>query len=110
MINLTQDYIKAFDSKNLKHIEELLDENFILQDPVVKRISGKKECLKAIENIFKSAKNLSFKAKQIYMQNKTTFIEFELMLDDLRLEGVDIIEWKDSKMTELRAYLDPKGV
>ncbi|EDP6022939.1 nuclear transport factor 2 family protein, partial [Campylobacter jejuni] len=30
--------------------------------------------------------------------------------DDIRLEGVDIIEWHDEKIVELRAYLDiPKG-
>ncbi|MBK1974101.1 nuclear transport factor 2 family protein, partial [Campylobacter sp. TTU-622] len=35
---LTEKYISAFNDKNLKEIENLLNENFILEDPVVKRI------------------------------------------------------------------------
>lgn len=32
------------------------------------------------------------------------------MLDETKLEGVDIVEWYDEKIVELRAYLDiPKG-
>ena len=33
-------------------------------------------------------------------------IEFNLQLGDTILTGVYIIEWENSKMTELRAYLD----
>lgn len=106
---LTKQYIEAFNNKNLDEIAKLLDENFILQDPVVKRIFGKNECLKAIENIFKSANKINFSAKNIYQDKDVTFIEFILTLDSLKLEGVDIIEWKDKKMVELRAYLDTKG-
>ena len=37
-------------------------------------------------------------------------IEFMLDLDSVHLEGVDIIDWQERRMRELRAYLDiPKG-
>lgn len=108
--DLTRRYIKAFNDKKIDEVAILLDENFTLQDPVVKRISGKNECLRAIKNIFDSANRLNFVAKNIYNEKETTFIEFVLTLDDLKLEGVDIIEWKDEKMVELRAYLDTKGI
>ncbi|HEA8077162.1 TPA: nuclear transport factor 2 family protein [Campylobacter jejuni] len=103
---LTKIYIKAFNDKNLKQIADLLDEKFVLEDPVVKRIEGKNECLKTIEDIFSSCNYLQFEAKNIYQDNNTIFIEFILNLDDKKLEGVDIIEWKNEKMLELRAYLD----
>ncbi|ARR01041.1 MULTISPECIES: nuclear transport factor 2 family protein [Campylobacter] len=106
---LTKQYIKAFNNKNLDEIAKLLDESFILQDPVVRKISGKNKCLNAIEDIFKSANKLSFNAKNIYQDKNATFIEFILILDGLKLEGVDIIEWKGEKIVELRAYLDTKG-
>ncbi|EAL8577458.1 nuclear transport factor 2 family protein [Campylobacter jejuni] len=107
---LTEKYISAFNKKDIKEVASLLNENFVLEDPVVKRIEGKEECLKAIENIFKSCKELSFSAKNIFQDKNTTFIEFTLMLDETKLEGVDIIEWYDEKIVELRAYLDiPKG-
>jgi ketosteroid isomerase-like protein len=106
----TQKYIEAFDSKDLDKCEELFLEDFALEDPVVKRIEGKTEVLKAIKGIFDSCTNLNFSAKNIYQDNQTTIIEFILKLDDTILTGTDIIEWEGNKMKELRAYLDiPKG-
>lgn len=107
---LTKKYIEAFDSKNLDRCTELFNDDFALEDPVVKRIEGKEEVLKAIKGIFDSCNKLEFIAKNIYQDQTTTIIEFVLKLDDTTLTGTDIIEWEDNKMKELRAYLDiPKG-
>lgn len=107
---LTKKYIEAFDSKDLDRCAELFTEDFALEDPVVKRIEGKKEVLEAIKGIFGSCTTLDFGAKNIYQDDKTTIIEFILKLDDTVLTGTDIIEWENNKMKELRAYLDiPKG-
>lgn len=104
--NLTKAYIKAFNDRDLKGVCDLLDEDFVLEDPAVKRIEGRQKALGAIESIFSSCKNLSFSAKNIYEDGQTTFIEFILKLDEVRLEGVDILEWQGDKIKELRAYLD----
>ncbi|MDN5053007.1 nuclear transport factor 2 family protein [Aliarcobacter butzleri] len=107
---LTKRYIEAFDNKDLDKCAELFTDDFALEDPVVKRIEGKDEVLKAIKGIFNSCTILNFSAKNIYQDNQTTIIEFVLKLDDTILTGTDIIEWEDNKMKELRAYLDiPKG-
>ena len=107
---LTKKYIEAFDSKDLDKCAELFTDDFALEDPVVKRIEGKEEVLKAIKDIFDSCDKLSFEAKNIYQDNQTTIIEFVLKLDDTVLTGTDIIEWENNKMKELRAYLDiPKS-
>lgn len=104
---LTNQYIKAFDAKDLKGVEKLLSETFALEDPVVKRIEGKNEVLKAIQSIFDSCDKLNFKAKNIYQDQATTLIEFVLELDETILTGTDIIEWNEqNQMAELRAYLD----
>jgi ketosteroid isomerase-like protein len=102
----TQKYIEAFDGKDLDKCAYLFTDDFTLEDPVVKRIEGKKEVLKAIKGIFDSCTTLDFSAKNIYEDNQTTIIEFILKLDDTILTGTDIIEWQDGKMKELRAYLD----
>lgn len=47
--------------------------------------------------------------KNIFQDKNITFIEFILMLDGIRIEGVDIIEWKDGQIIELRAYLNTKN-
>ncbi|EEL0809736.1 nuclear transport factor 2 family protein [Campylobacter jejuni] len=106
---LTKKYITAFNDKNLKEIAILLNDNFILEDPVAKRIEGKDKCLLAIQNIFESYEELNFSAKNIFQDKDTTFIEFILILDGIRIEGVDIIEWKDGQIIELRAYLDTQN-
>lgn len=106
LIDLTKKYIKAFSNKDLQKCRELFSDEFALEDPVVKRIEGKKEVLKAIENIFNSCNTLEFKAKNIYQDKNITIIEFVLKLDDAILKGTDIIEWENGKMKELRAYLD----
>jgi len=107
---LTQQYIEAFDSKDLEKCAELFTDNFALEDPVVKRIEGKQKVLEAIKGIFDSCDKLTFEAKNIYQDGQITIIEFVLKLDDTVLTGTDIIEWENNKMKELRAYLDiPKG-
>lgn len=108
--NLTQNYIKAFNDRDLKAVALLLTEDFVLEDPAVKRIEGKEACLKAVEGIFSSCSNLEFKAKNIFEDGEYSFIEFSLKLDEVELFGVDILHWQDGKIKELRAYLDlPKG-
>jgi hypothetical protein len=103
---LTEDYIAYFTGKNLSGIEMLLADRFVLEDPVVKRIEDKEEALHAIQKIFDSCQTLSFQANNIYQDGNTTLIEFILKLDNTILSGVDIIEWHNGKMQQLRAYLD----
>lgn len=110
IIENVEAYISAFDSKNLEAIANLLSEYFVLEDPVVKRIEGKENALKAIQDIFSGCNELQFKSRNIFVDGQTSVIEFSLDLDTIHLEGVDVIEWSDGKMSELRAYLDiPKG-
>ena len=82
-------------------------EDFDLEDPVVKRLEGRFKAIEAMENIFASCHHLDFRAKNIYLvKPNTTIIEFSLQLDNTHLQGVDIIEWKNNKLKEIRAYLD----
>lgn len=107
---LAEKYIEAFNNKDLDKCAQLFTDDFALEDPVVKRVEGKKEVLKTIKGIFDSCSTLDFNAKNIYQDENTTIIEFTLKLDDIVLSGTDIIEWENNKMKELRAYLDiPKG-
>lgn len=106
LIELSKQYVEAFNNKDIEKVAELFTDNFALEDPVVKRIEGKEKVLEAINGIFKSCQELSFEAKNIYQDNTTTIIEFVLILDGTVLSGIDIIEWEGEKMKELRAYLD----
>lgn len=103
---LTKKYVAAFDSKSIDLIAELLDDSFVLEDPVVKRIKGKEKSLMAISNIFEANDSVTFCAKNIFVDGSCSIIEFNLQLGDTILTGVDIIEWENNNMTELRAYFD----
>jgi hypothetical protein len=84
----------------------MFDEHVVLEDPIVKRVEGKAAVLAAVERIFKNVAQLRFGARNIFVDGETSLIEFHLKLDDLLLTGVDVIEWHDGKLRELRAYLD----
>ena len=73
---LTQKYVSAFNQRDIEEVANLLNDNFALEDPIVKRIEGKDKCLSAIKNIFEGCKELSFSAKNIFQDQNTTFIEF----------------------------------
>lgn len=104
---MTRDYIKAFTNKDIETISSMLNDQFVLEDPVVKRVEGKEKALEAIKNIFDSCLNLEFKTNKIYvLEPNITMIEFTLKLDNTQLQGVDIIEWQNNQLKELRAYLD----
>lgn len=109
MINireLTERYISYFHTKDIDGIEALMHDTFALEDPTVKRISGKKASLAFIRELFSANNRISFCAKNIFIEKEVSLIEFELKLDELTLLGVDIIEWREGKMCELRAYLN----
>lgn len=106
LADLTRAYVAAFDARDPGRVAALLATDFALEDPVVKRIQGKDAALKAMADIFASCDALSFSARNIFTDGDTTVIEFDLRLDQTHLKGVDIIEWRDGLMVELRAYLD----
>ena len=108
--DLTEQYIEAFTNKDITKLSILFIDDFSLEDPIVKRIEGKENVIRVIQDIFDSCNTLSFQAKNIFIDNHVSIIEFTLKLDSTVLTGIDIIEWEGSKMKELRAYLDiPKG-
>ncbi len=109
-LSLSKQYVAAFGARDLAAVGALLADQVSLEDPVVKRIDGKPAVLQMMAALFASCQTLAFTARQIYVDGDSSIIEFVLELDATRLQGADIIEWRDGKMHALRAYLDiPKG-
>ncbi len=104
--DLTKAYVAAFNARDEAACAALMAEDFALEDPVIIRIEGRDAVMDAVRNIFAAATHFAFEARNIYQDGETTLIEFKLTLDDKTLTGVDVIEWKNNKMHELRAYLD----
>lgn len=106
--SLTQDYVNAFNSKNLEKTSELIHADAILFDPANPNgIFGKENVIKMISNLFNDIEDLNFKAKHIFcdVAKDTSIIEFELIIDKKTLKGVDVVQWENNKIIELRAYL-----
>jgi ketosteroid isomerase-like protein len=104
--DLTKAYVAAFNAKNEAACAALMAPDFALEDPVVVRIEGREKVMEAIRLIFAASEHFAFTAQHIFQDGDTTFIEFHLTIGDKTLKGVDIIEWKNGLMVELRAYLD----
>ena len=96
----------TFDAKDLQGCAALMHDSFALEDPIVKRVEGKEAVLAVVAGMFESIADLQFRARNIFVDGNTSLIEFALTADGKVLTGVDVIEWRDGKMTELRAYLD----
>lgn len=106
LLDNTKKYIEAFDDKNLSLIEDFFNQDAILFDPAnPKGVKGKENIINVISDIFKEYDKLSFTSKNIFIDQDTTIIEFELSLGQKKLVGVDIIKWQEEKIKELRAYL-----
>jgi ketosteroid isomerase-like protein len=107
---LTQAYVAAFNAKDIEAVGRLLADDVALEDPVVKRIEGKAAVLAAVAGIFASCTTLEFTARNIFVDGDASVIEFSLTLDATHLKGADIIDWREGRIAELRAYLDiPKA-
>jgi ketosteroid isomerase-like protein len=104
--DLTKAYVAAFHARDEAACAALMAEDFALEDPVVVRIEGRDAVMGAVRNIFAAATEFAFEARNIFQEGDTTLIEFRLTMDGKVLTGVDVIEWHDGRMNELRAYLD----
>jgi len=106
LLNNTKEYIDAFDNKNLSLIEDFFNQDAVLFDPAnPKGVKGKENIINLISDIFKEYDKLNFIHNNIFIDQDTTIIEFELNLGQKKLVGVDIIKWQEGKIEELRAYL-----
>jgi ketosteroid isomerase-like protein len=105
---LTEDYVAAFDACDLDQVAELLADGFELTDPDVTALNPKKKVLEYIKQLFDAHQTLNFKSHSILVDEDMSVIHFTLTLDSIVLDGVDVISWKEQKMTHMKAYLTPR--
>lgn len=105
---LTEDYIVAFDARDLDQIAELLAEGFELTDPDVAALTPKKKVLEYLKELFDTHESLSFEAHSVLVDGDASVIHFTLTLDSIVLDGVDIITWNSGYMISMTAYLTPR--
>jgi hypothetical protein len=103
---LTLNYVKAFNNKNINDVLTLCDDNIYLKDPN-SEFFNKNEFKRFLIDFFKN--DISFTAKEIITDDITeknhSVIHFTLQVNDKTFCGVDIIEWQDEKIVSLIAYV-----
>ena len=107
---LTEDYISAFDTCDLDRVAEFLADGFELTDPEVTALTPKKKVLEYIGELFDANESLSFEAHSIFVDGNASVVHFTLILDEIVLDGVDVIAWQSGKMISMQAYLTPRKI
>lgn len=107
MRNLTFHFAESFSNKDAASIGQLLHDDFALFDPALKWVRGKEAVLAVLEKQFRETKNVSYQVIRLFESLNTTIVEFVITMDSLKIIGVDFIEWKNGKMSELRCYYNP---
>lgn len=102
---LTEEYVAAFNSRDLNKVENLLSENFELTDPEVTALTPKNNVLKYIRQLFDAHDSFRFETKCILVDENISVIHFTLTLGAVVLDGVDVITWKNLSMIKMEAYL-----
>lgn len=97
-------YAKAFDRHDLAAVTAMLADDVVLTDPAG-RFQGA-EVRGYVESLFTTKPDLSFKPWRIEACSATrSIMEFQLAIDGRTFDGVDLLEWRNGKISEIRAYL-----
>ena len=97
------------ESGDMNLLDEILDEDCIFYSPVVFSPQAGKEITKkylsAAAIVFADE---TFKYTKEIESAKIACLEFELVLKEIKINGIDIISWKDDgKITEFKVMLRP---
>ena len=100
---------EAVSTKNYQLLKEILDDTVIFYSPVT--FTPQKG--KAITKIYLSAaaevfEGNSFSYVRQLLKENEALLEFELELDGVKVNGVDLITWNSSKkITEFKVFIRP---
>jgi hypothetical protein len=99
-------------TKQVSILDSLLSENIIFYSPVVhspqKGLNIAKKYLEAASLVLF---NSSFKYINETYDNNSAICEFECELNNIYINGVDIIEWENNKITSFKVMVRPlKGI
>lgn len=104
----TEQYVAAFNSKNIIAVEAMFSPHFLLHDPSF-HSDNHGDVVQFLSTLFTSTAKLEFIAESIVVEDMKSVIVFTLRLDDKVFEGSDYIQWDDDyNMSSLFAYLNEK--
>ena len=96
-------------TKDLKKLDEILDNDVVFHSPVVHTLQVGKEITKQyLTAAFHVFFDDSFKYVNEVINERKAVLEFMVVLDDIIVNGVDMIQWDDEgKITEFKVMIRP---
>jgi hypothetical protein len=95
--------------RDVPGLDALLDEQVVFHSPVVHKPQlGKAVTTKFLAAAFQVFFNPSFRYVRELKAERDAVLEFELDLDGIRINGVDMIQWNESgRITDFKVMLRP---
>lgn len=106
--DLTKSYCNAFNDKNILLIEKMFEDNVTFKDSFSEEIKGKKSVIEFYSNLFKSSNRGDhlFDVIDITTSGNKSFIEFNLTLNEKKFQGIDILDWNNNLIKNIKAYVE----
>jgi len=101
---LTLTYFRAFTSKDLDYLSDLLHPEVTLRDWVIE-VKSRDNVRASMKDIFDQFATVQVVPLNVLVDGNTVIVELEITLDDELIKVVDIIEYSpDWKICAIRAY------
>ena len=107
--NLIHKWHKVIESDDLKMLDEIIADNAVFSSPVVfKPMEGKEITMMYLHAAGQSFNMEKFKYTREIHDDMNSVLEFETYIDDISVNGVDIIEWnEDGKICNFKVMIRP---
>ena len=107
--NLIHKWHEVIESGDLKMLDEIIADNAVFSSPVVfKPMEGKEITMMYLHAAGQSFNMEKFKYTKEIHDDMNSVLEFETYIDDISVNGVDMIEWnEDGKISNFKVMIRP---
>ena len=107
--NLIHKWHEVIESDDLKMLDEIIADDAVFSSPVVfKPLEGKEITMMYLHAAGQSFNMEKFKYTKEIHDDMNSVLEFETYIDDISVNGVDMIEWnEDGKISSFKVMIRP---
>ena len=107
--NLIHKWHEVIESDDLEMLDEIIADNAVFSSPVVfKPMQGKEITMMYLHAAGQSFNMERFKYTKEIHDDMNSVLEFETYIDDISVNGVDMIEWnEDGKISNFKVMIRP---
>jgi len=107
--NLIHKWHEVIESDDLKKLDEIIADEAVFSSPVVfKPMKGKEITMMYLHAAGQSFNMEKFKYTKEIHDDMNSVLEFETYIDDISVNGVDMIEWnEDGKICNFKVMIRP---